>query len=216
MIPSTEMAARWLQVTIEPTRSIQLDDSVREVIYQAIRNLVVELEKDEKLRSFHFFHEHGNVELRLCVEGDVDEAIDRHFSDCDQAISNFTVSDYQEEVERYGTDGWPIARAFFETCSRFVLMEFYPYADLGSWYSIGKLVHCFLNQYFASRSAEAQFYADELSVLIASGFSLAMNYDPAWRDSIESAWSGKGWTGRWNWEVRRRRGREGVEVIDDD
>lgn len=207
------MTERWIQVIIEPTDSIWLEE-VREVIYQAIRNLVAEL--GNELQSFHFFHEYGNVELRLRIDASatslqiqaVEDVIDKHFGHYSDVIKEYIFYKYEPELEQYGKDGWPVAQAFFEACSRFVLADFDSKADLGDWYSIGKMAHCLMNQYFANRNHEAQFYADELCRMNASGYRITVAYDGAWKDEIKRAWTGHGWG---DWETRQRHGKNNDE-----
>lgn len=203
------MTEQWIQITIKPAGSIWFD-TVREPIFEAMRELLTRIRETVEIPSFHFFHEYGNIELRIrtdtavtspqsaTVKGIVYDYLANHAS-----IEEYTLDNYEPELDQYGTDGWPIAQAFFEACSRFTLTEFNGNADLGDWYSVSKMVHCLLNQYFANRNYEAQFHADELCTLIASGYKMSVAYNTMWRDSIKSAWAGHGCG---DWKIKKQGG----------
>jgi hypothetical protein len=176
-----------MQVIIEPIDSIWLD-TVREPIYLAIRSLIAELEDEMVLQSFHFFHEYGNVELRIRTEYRLGElAIQAHLSG-NNAIKEFTICDYEPELDQYGIDGWPIVQMFFEACSRYVLVKWNEQDNLGHEFRVKKLVHCFLNQVFAERTAEVQFYADGLRDQLAIGWTLTAAWDGQQQARLENYW----------------------------
>lgn len=163
------MTERWIQVVIEPRGSLQRSE-MRAQIYGAIRKLVRELEIPNLLQSFHFFHEYGNVELRIQyvkhtkngvsdTKDKVKDFIDWALKDC-VAVLDYTVNDdYEGEQDKYGKDGWPIAKMFFEASSILVLTEWDTKANLGPWFQFEKFLHCLDNQHFANTREELTFFA---------------------------------------------------------
>lgn len=94
-----------------------------EVIRSFVKPTVEELEKKELINLFHFFRYAPNHYILLRLYGkreDIEILIKPRLEKLkiNENINDFEFNDYKPEIEKYGEEGWEIAKRLFEIGSK--------------------------------------------------------------------------------------------------